>query len=83
MSDKRGRYFLRLLDNVVTMGKSEAKEEGLTFSSYIEKLIISDIGAKKGKEALKVEDLGLEQRGSENVRKREGTPGDNDKAPKK
>lgn len=83
MSDQRGRYFLRLLNNVVAMGKDEAREEGLTLSSYIEKLIISDIGTKKGKGALGLENLELEQRGPENARKPKSVASDSSAAPKK
>lgn len=83
MSDQRERYFLRLLSNVVTMGKDEARKEGLTFSGYIEKLIISDIGAKRGKEALEVENFELEQRGPENAGKQKGAASDNSTVPKK
>lgn len=83
MSEQRGRYFLRLLNSVVAMGKDEAREEGLTFSGYIEKLIISDIGTKKGREALNIESFELEQCGPENARESEGTALDNSTVPKK
>lgn len=74
---------MRLLNNVVAMGKDEAREEGLTFSGYIEKLIISDIGTKKGKEALDIESFELEQCGPENARESEGIADDSDTVPKK
>lgn len=69
--EKRGRYFLRLLDGVVIKAREKAKSEGLTLSSYIEKLILVDVGTEVGEEILSRENFELEQRGAQNA----GRPG--------
>lgn len=77
----RGRYFLRLLDYVVVLGREEAEKEGLTLSSYIEKLILTDIGRKKGDEGLECENLELEQCSQGNAGRQGEASGGNGKNP--
>lgn len=69
--EKRGRYFLRLLDSVVIKAKEKAKREGLTLSSYIEKLILVDVSTEEGERVVNGENFELEQRGAQNA----GRPG--------
>lgn len=75
--EKRGRYFLRLLDSVVIKAKEKAKSEGLTLSSYIEKLILVDVSTEEGGRVIKGESLELEQRGAQNAGRPGKTSSDN------
>lgn len=69
--EKRGRYFLRLLDSVVIKAKEKAESEGLSLSSYIEKLILVDVSTEEGEKIINRENLEFEQYGAQNA----GRPG--------
>lgn len=70
--EKRGRYFLRLLDSVVIKAKEKAKSEGLSLSSYIEELILMDVSTERGGKIISGENFELEQHGAQNA----GRPGE-------